>query len=145
MANSWQKLALESATVTTCVLLTLVSFCWGADKPPKKYATSPSHPHPVLEKTEAPHSHHMFAKGEGEGYTRSSAPAPSRSKSQTASGKELTRLEHQNIKSQSVQRNRASGTAAHIHPESANHSSGITFSYHPPRGQSTGISGGHKH
>jgi hypothetical protein len=136
MAERRPKLVVQSARVMTCALLTLVSFCWGADKPPKKFHTGPSHPLHALAKT-----------GEA-GYARSSGPVPLPSKTQTANQMELSRLEQQNaalLKSQSAQKNnKASGTAAHLHPE-ATHSSSINFSNHPPRGQSTGTSGGHKY
>jgi len=131
-----QKLVLRSATATTCALLTLVSFSWATNKAPKKFQSGLSHPHPTLARN---------AEG---GHAHSSGPAPLPSRLQTAKQMELNRLEHQNatfLKSQSVQRNRPSGTAAHVRPESTTHSSGINFSYHPPRGQSTGTSGGHKH
>jgi hypothetical protein len=118
-------------------LFTLVSFCWGTEKAPKKARTGPSHPHDALAKT-----------GEA-GHARSSGPGPLQSKPLTANQMALTHLEHQDaalFKSQSPQRNnKTSGTAAHVHPEAATHSSSINFSYHPPRGQSIATSGDHKH
>jgi len=119
------------------VFLVFTVASWGADQPSKKFNASSSHPHHSQMQTgNAVHPH-----------LNSSNPLPA--KTQSARDSELSRLEHQNttqLHARSTQRNvKASGTAPHVHPETRTNSSGINFSYHPPRNASTATSGGRKH
>lgn len=131
-------MAMKNVAITVCAMLLLVPASWGTENPPKKFPTGSSHPHRSLAQTQAT------------GHARSSGSSASLSKSQSGREREreLERIEHQNTvhpQAQSRQRSaKAGGQAARIHPEPTGHGSGINYSYHPPRTQSTG-SGSRKH
>jgi hypothetical protein len=130
-------MAMKNVGITVCaMLLLLVPASWGTENPPKKFHTGSSYPH------------HSLAQTQATGHARSSGSSALLSKSQSGRERELERIEHQNTvhpHAQSRQRSaKAGGQAARIHPEPTGHGSGINYSYHPPRTQSTG-SGSRKH
>ena len=124
----------KTAGITVCVVLMTVSVGWAqSTTAPKKFHTGTAHPHHPL-------------KDVGEGHQHSGTAGVVSSKTEAARGKELEHLEHQNtnrLQSQVRQSNaRRNVQTAKIHPEPAAKSSGINFTYHPPRTQSTGTSSG---
>jgi hypothetical protein len=126
---------MKNVGMTVCVLLVWVSASWGTDtKPPQKFRTG------------SPHPHHSLAQTGGAGHARSSGSSALLSKSQSDREREVERLEHQNtthLQTQSRQRSAKPGGQGPRHAEPTGHGSGINYSYHSPRTQSTG-SGGRK-
>jgi hypothetical protein len=127
---------MKNVGMTVCAMLLLVPASWGTDNPSKKFHAGSSHPY------------HSLAQTQATGHPRSSSSSVSLSKSQSEREREVERLEHQNtvhLHAQSRQRSAKAGAQGpRIHPEPTGHGSGINYSYHPPRTQSTG-SGGRKH
>lgn len=120
-----------------CAALLLVSAGWAqSTTAPKKFHTGSPRPHHPL-------------KDVGEGHQHSGTANMVSPQTETARRSEVERLEHQNatrLQAQARQTGAKKNTqTTKIHPEPTGKTSGINFSYHPPRTQSTGTSGGHKH
>lgn len=128
-------IAMKNVGMTVCAMLLLVPASWGTENPPKKFHTGSSHPH------------HSLAQTRATGHARSSGSSALLSKSQSGREREVEQLEHQNtvhLQAQSKQRSaKAGGQAPRIHPQPTGHGSGINYSYHAPRTQTT--SGNRKH
>lgn len=128
-------MTMKRRTITLCAALAMTAMGWAQSTLPNKYRTNSVRPHHPL-------------KDSGEGHSHSSAVSVVPPKTQTARQNEVTRLEHQNamhLQGQSKQQGtKKSAQPAKVHTEPAGRSSGINFSYHPPRTQPATASG-HKH
>jgi len=129
-------MTMKQAATTICAALAMISVGWTQSTPPNKYRTNSPRPHHPL-------------KDSGQGHAHSGAANVVPPKTQIARQNEVARLEHQNamhLQAQSKQQgNQKSVQASKVHAEPASRSSGINFSYHPPRTQPATASGGHKH
>ena len=121
------RVGMKPAKAILC-LLALGSICWGQTKPAKKFHSAPPPPH------------QSTAKSRDTVTARSHEPGPVQTKSVSSRQAELGRIEHQNtalLQSKTKSSGKTSGTAPRVHSEPAGHSSGMNFSYHPPRNQGT--------
>jgi len=126
----------KKTAITICAALAMTTIGLAQSTPPNKYRTNPARPHHPL-------------KDSGEARSHSGAANVVPPKTQIARQNEVARLEHQNVahlQGQSKQQgSKKSVQPAKVHTEPAGRSSGINFSYHPPRTQPATGSGGHKH
>ncbi len=128
-------MTMKNTVITICAALAMISIGWAQSTPANKYRTNSVRPH-----------HPLKDSGESRPHSTANIVSP---KTQIARQNEVGRLEHQNamhLQAQSRQQSsKKNMQPTKVHTEPAGRSSGINFTYHPPRAQPAGSSGAHKH